>query len=214
MVLEGVLVLPDRDDVPEPGFPLAILLHSFGRSRDGLLPLADELAASGIASAVMDMRGHGSSRSTASGTPYIISSGPGALLRHAMTDLAHILKAAVDRPEVDGGRVAVVGVGEGGIVAAGIAARMPRIEALVLVDPARQETGIDVRSELERLGPRPALLVCSGIPASQRRARDLSGAGAGKRDVRCVNAFADEEGLLGYGQEATSEVVEWLAARW
>ena len=214
LVLEGLLVLPDRDPVPEAGYPLALLLHSFGRSRDGLLPLADELAAAGIASALVDMRGHGSSRATAEGKPYVFDRGLAAIMRFAVTDAVHVLKAATARPEVDGRRVAVVGVGEGGLVAASVAARTPGVGALVLVDTARQEAGVDVGAELQRLGPRPALLVCSGVQTSQRRARELSAQGEGAREARCVNAFADEERLLGYGQQATREVVAWLSARW
>jgi pimeloyl-ACP methyl ester carboxylesterase len=214
LVLEGLLVLPDRGDPPAGGYPLALLLHSFGRSRDGLLPLADELAAAGIASALVDMRGHGSSRTTASGAPYVFDRDLSAILRHAITDGVHVLKAAAARPEIDAGRVAVVGVGEGGLIAASIAARMPRARALVLVDPSREGAGVDLPAELEGLGSRPALVVCSGLATSQRYARKLGERGEGPREVRCVNAFAEEERLLGYGQQATREVVTWLASRW
>jgi pimeloyl-ACP methyl ester carboxylesterase len=214
VILEGILVLPDVETRPGPGFPLALLVHSFGRSRDGMLPLADQLAAAGIASLVMDMRGHGSSRSTRQGGGYVFQTAASEVLERAVTDLVLVLNDLTPRPEVDGDRVAAVGVGEGALVAARLAARTPAIAALAMVDPSRQNLVIDLDEELELLGDRPALLVCSGMPASERRARELGAVGSGEREVLCVESFTDEERLLGYAQEATNEVVAWLEGQW
>jgi pimeloyl-ACP methyl ester carboxylesterase len=179
-----------------------------------MLPLADQLAAEGVASAVMDMRGHGSSRSTTEGGGYLFQAAAGDVLQRAVTDTVLVLNEVTERPEVDGSRIAAVGVGEGALVAARLVARMPAIGALALVDPSRQKLVIDLEHELELVGERPALIVCSGMPASQRRARELSAAGSGRREVRCVGSFTDEERLLGYAQEATNEITQWLRGLW
>jgi pimeloyl-ACP methyl ester carboxylesterase len=179
-----------------------------------MLPLADQLAAAGIASAAMDMRGHGSSRSTVEGRGYLREIGASRVLRRAVTDFALVLNELAGRAELDEERVAAVGVGEGALVAARLTARSKRVRALTLVDPSRQKLVIDLEQELESVGERPALLVCSGMPASQRRARALSAVGSGEREVRCAGAFTDEERLLGYAQEATNEVVKWLSGLW
>lgn len=220
ITLEGIVVRPDTPTPPEDGFPVAVLLHSFGRSRDDLLPLADHLAAAGVASVVMDLRGHGSSttrRAQGSGGSdkfFMAQSDASNALELSVLDAVHVLNQLKQRNDLDVTKTVVVGVGEGALVAGRLAARTRSVSGVVLVDPARQIETIDLDQELESMGSRPVLLVCSGLPASRRSARALSQRGNGEREVRCVDAFGDEEELLGYAREATQEVVRWVSGHW
>lgn len=208
--LEGVLVMPESEPASSGGYPLAVLFHSFGRHRDALLPLADELAARGVASAVMDLRGHGSSLKTEGGKVTLFAGNPARNLQGAVPDGMHVLRSAAREPRIDGTRIFLVGVGEGALVATTLAARVPAISGLVVVDPSDPLAGFDPEHEIDLLGDRPALFVGSEIPASRRRVEAWASHGGGERTVRTVADFADEERLLGYGQGATMEVVSWI----
>lgn len=119
VVLAGTLRIPDRPGAAP--FPLAILIQGHGpNGRGGFTRLSDRLLADGIATLEYDKRGIGASTG-----PY--SEDGEALTRDATAAVAAMRR----RPELDGGRIALVGHSQGGAIAPAVAAADPRIAAVV-----------------------------------------------------------------------------------
>jgi dienelactone hydrolase len=133
--LAGTLLLPKSGKRPLPA--VITITGSGQQDRDERLPLpglegykpfrqiAETLAANGIAVLRVDDRGAGK------------SGGRETLERASSYDFADDLRAQVEylrkRPEIDPGRIALVGHSEGGIIAPLVAASDPRIAAIVLM---------------------------------------------------------------------------------
>lgn len=123
--LEGELVVPDQ----RRKWPLVVLLYDAGpQDRDGeawdqrpLFDAANALARQGWASFRMDDRGVGNST--------------GSMANTGIDDLAGDVLAALStlsrHPNVDTSRIVLLGLGEGGIVAAAAAAKSPLVRGIV-----------------------------------------------------------------------------------
>ena len=210
--LEGILEVPDP--VPEgTRLPLVVLVHSHGRDRTSLLPLADALATRGYAVALMDQRGHGASRSTRDHRIYAFPLLPAKELKKAREDQVLLLRELGKHPEVDTSRVAFVGVGYGALIAAAAAARLPEVRALVLVDVSDPVAGYRPDRDLGLFDRRPVLLVTSAFPESQARARRLAEYGSGERTIVPLEAYEERDRLLPAGSEGLAVILDWLAGR-
>ncbi len=210
--LEGVLELPDP--VREGArLPLVVLVHSHGRDRTSLLPLADALAGRGYAVALMDQRGHGASRSTRDRRIYAFPLLPARELKKAREDQVLLLRELAGRPEVDTSRVAFVGVGYGALIAAAAAARLPEVRALVLVDVSDPVAGYRPDRDLGLYDRRPVLLVASAFPESRARARRLAEYGSGERKIVALEAYEERDRLLPAGSPGIAAILDWLAER-
>jgi len=214
VLLRGIVVLPaDPDTRPESaeGWPVAILIHGHARNRDGLLPLADALADHGIAAVLFDQRGHGASRTRAtSRTIYAFPAVPESHVRREVDDQFRVLETLRDIPGLDFSRVAIVGVGIGGLVAAEASWKLPHVRALVLVDAVAPIAGLEPRRDLALFGERPVLFVCSGFPQSIARARALAGQGHGERSIEKFEVYDAFERVIAEGQPGLERVVAWL----
>ncbi|RMF71670.1 MAG: alpha/beta fold hydrolase [Acidobacteria bacterium] len=215
--LEGVLLVPAQTaERPRPpaGWPVAILVHGHAKNRDGLLPLADALAARGIAVAVLDQRGHGGSRSTArTRSIYAFPVVPESHIRREVGDQLLLAESLAERDDLDFNRVALVGIGLGGLVAAEASWKLPHVRALVMVDPAVPVAGLDPRRDLALFGERPVLFACSGFPQPQARARALAEYGHGERTVRTYEIYDALEQLVAEGRPSLADIVDWLAGK-
>ncbi len=208
--LEGILELPEH--VPEgTRLPLVVLVHSHGRDRTSLLPLADALATRGYAVALMDQRGHGASRSTRDHRIYAFPLLPARELRKAREDQVLLLRELARHPEVDTSRVAFVGVGYGALIAAAAAARLPEVRALVMVDVSDPVAGYRPDRDLGLFDRRPVLLVTSAFPESRARARRLAEYGSGERTVAPLEAYEERDRLLPAGSPGIAIILDWLA---
>jgi dipeptidyl aminopeptidase/acylaminoacyl peptidase len=104
-------------------FPLVLLLSGSGASRRGVFSLlADRLVAQGIATFEYDKRGVGESTGTFLDTIALNQ-------RDGEAAVAWLR----DRPGIDGRRIAVLGMSQGGVVAPAIAARDPEVAAVVML---------------------------------------------------------------------------------
>ncbi|GAB4372139.1 MAG: hypothetical protein Kow0062_08240 [Acidobacteriota bacterium] len=215
--LEGILLVPaETAERPRPpaGWPVAILVHGHAKNRDGLLPLADALAARGIAAAVLDQRGHGASRMTATTKAiYAFPVVPESHIRREVGDQLLLAESLAERGDLDLGRVALAGIGLGGLVAAEASWKLPHVRALVIVDPVDPVAGLDPRRDLALFGERPVLFACSGFPQSRARARALAEYGHGERIVRTYEVYEALERLVADGQPGLDEVADWIAGR-
>ena len=120
-----VAAAPPRGEAPllRPS-PVIILVHGYGGTRDTMLPAADMLTRAGMHVLIFDQRGTGHSGGTN------VTFGAREPL-----DVIGALDYLVGRPDVDAGRVGVMGAGMGGSVAIIAAAEDPRIRAVVAEAP-------------------------------------------------------------------------------
>lgn len=213
--LVGVLALPGDDGAkrPERGWPVAILIHTHARTADGFVALSDELARRGIASVRMDQRGHGASRKADEGRRlYTFPLLPERHIRSETADQRQLVTVLREDPDIDIARLAFVGVGVGGQVAAEASWQIPHVRALVIVDPDDPVAGFDPGQDIGLFGTRPVLFVCSGVPRSGSRAQALAQFGHGERTVSCVDSYESYDRLLLEDEPATIRVAEWLVS--
>jgi len=129
--LAGTLTLPSQR---RGRVPAVITITGSGlEDRDESIPIvpgyrpfrqvADTLGRRGIAVLRMDDRGYGASE----------GNGQTATSRDFASDIAAAVAYLRTRPEIDPGRIALLGHSEGGIIAPMVAADDPRIRAVVLV---------------------------------------------------------------------------------
>jgi fermentation-respiration switch protein FrsA (DUF1100 family) len=147
--LAGTLTLPHGAGP----FPAALLLPGSGpidrdsnhrRLRLGITgQLGEALAAAGIGSLRYDKRGAGAS------TGSFLAAG----LHHNIDDAAAALAFLAARPEVDAGRISLVGHSEGAIIAARLAAHEPFVSAVVLLAGAARPGAETLRWQAERIVP-------------------------------------------------------------
>lgn len=100
--------------------PAVVLLHGLQANRDSMLPRAAVLARHGFAALVLELRGHG-----ASGGDYT------TLGDREVDDVSAALTYLTTRPDVDAGRVAMLGHSLGAIIALRTAAARPGIRAVI-----------------------------------------------------------------------------------
>ncbi len=119
VVLAGTLHLPaGRGSGP---FPLAVLIQGFGpNGRGGFTEIIKRLAADGIAALEYDKRGIGQSTGTYEED-----------LERLTADAAAAVAAMRRRPDIDGGRIALVGHSQGGVLAPAVAAVDPKIATVI-----------------------------------------------------------------------------------
>ncbi|MEJ2738921.1 MAG: alpha/beta fold hydrolase [Dehalococcoidia bacterium] len=92
--LHGTVMLPDNADASNP-VPGAVLCHGLGGTRSVMEPGALLMVGKGIATIIFDLRGHGVSK--------------GSLDDAFYEDVIDAWQVLIDIPEVDSGRVALVG---------------------------------------------------------------------------------------------------------
>ena len=122
--LHGTLWLPDRD-APVPG---VVLLHSGRSDRSVFSRLERLLAERGMAVLNLDWRGRG--QSTSRGTLFTLSDEDRA---EVWRDGEAALAGLAARPEVDGDRLAILGVVQGAEIAVRAAVRDRRVRAVVIL---------------------------------------------------------------------------------
>jgi len=174
VTLAGTLVAP-----PRPGpHPAVVWIHGRGGgTREDYLGWARLLAERGVASLVVDARGHG--RST------------GDLGRSGLDDLAGDVLAAVafaaSRPEIDAKQIGLRGHSAGGWVAAYVAARSTVPVAFVITSAGPAESVRDQQIHVARHTMRQ-----SGVPFTEAEYRDAEAHMALVQDVAHTGRGWDE----------------------
>lgn len=193
LTLAGTLSLPQG----KGPFPAVVLISGSGtQDRDEtifghkpFLVLADALARRGVAVLRVDDRGAGGSQTSPGSTPTLAA---------LATDVAAGVAQLRGRPDIDPGRIGLIGHSEGGQIAPLLAAQDPRIAFLVLM-AAPGVKGVDLLAAQNR-----ALFSASGVPDDQidillnnrlawwRAARDASSETTARVEL---NALLDRQGL-------------------
>lgn len=136
-VLRGELFFPEGGEL----WPGAVLLHGFASDHREMVRAAQELATHSVAALVFDLRGHGQSGEVYAEDPV------SDVLAAAML-LAH-------QPNVDAGRIALVGHSISGRLVLLATARDPSIAAVVALAPAADDGGAKLLAALDHLPPGP-----------------------------------------------------------
>lgn len=130
--LAGWFIPASGSSASSPG---VVLSHGWGRSRAELLPHADFLHRAGFAVLAFDYRHRGESGGDAV-----------TLGVREQDDLLGALDALCARPEVDAGRIGVLGMSMGAAIAVLVGARDQRVRAIVAECPFATHEAITTRS--------------------------------------------------------------------
>lgn len=167
--LKGTLTLP----AAKGKAPVVILAHQFGSNRSAWAPLADRLAARGIGTLALDLRGHGASTrkdgAELSVTPNLPASAKAVGLDQIPADLAKAATWLRKQPGVDGRRIGLAGASLGAF-------------SVLLANP-------DVHA-LAVLGLSPAGNVAFGDSAKDRLKHAVI---KGRASVLVLTAYGDKE---------------------
>ena len=192
--LAGTLLAPEGVNTPA----VVVFAHGFGSSKDSPRNrgIAEALVEVGIAAFLFDFTGHGESEGDAGV----------AGLRGQSEDLSDVLDFLATHREL--GPIGVAGSSSGGAVALAVAARDPRIRALVLRAPSADSKHADAAHVRA-----PTLVVQGEDDGLLERNRELEERFAGEHRL-CTVAGAghlfEEPGTF---EEAQRETVRWFE-RW
>jgi len=192
--LAAVLLVPEGAKTP----PVVAFAHGWGSSKASPRnrEIAEALTTAGIAACLFDFTGHGDSEGDANATG----------LREQSEDLTDVLDFLAARE--GSGAIGVAGSSSGGAVALAVAARDPRVRALVLRAPSADSKSADAASVRA-----PTLIVQGEDDALLERNRALAERFAGEHQL-CTVAGAghlfDEPGTF---EVASRETVRWFE-RW
>ncbi len=186
--------------------PCVILVHMLARSRDDWQALASRLADAGIAALAIDLRGHGGSspdpRTDADATQD---------LSPALLDVQAARLFLSGRPDLGVTTVGIAGASIGANLAALAAAADPTIRSIALLSPGLDYRNLHSEAALKKVGERPVLMIASQEDGyATRSIRKLQKAGAGRREVRLVNAAGHGTAMLARQPDLVSSIVEWF----
>ena len=150
--------------------PAALLLHGYSASKDLMLETAGRaLLRRGVASLAIDLPMHGERDAPSDDSLF---RNPLGLVRHwqsALEECRLALRYLDERPEIDGGRLSLVGYSLGAYLGTVVAAREPAVRGLVLAAggdlpaaipfAAMIRTVVDPLRAVRKLAGRPLLMV-------------------------------------------------------
>ncbi len=147
--LKGTLSLP----AAKGKVPVVILAHQFGSDRSGWAPLAERLAARGIGTLALDLRGHGASTKKAGAEVAISSdfmtSAKAVGFDQIPADLAQAAAWLRKQPGVDGRRIGLAGSSVGAFAALLAAPEVKPVAVLSLSPAGTGAFGADARERLK-----------------------------------------------------------------
>lgn len=136
--VDAKLVLEKKNDVYRGKQPAVVLVHDFNRTPSQMVPLIEPLHERGFAVMAVGLRGVGRGRVGAQ--------------TFGLNEAADVRAAIVElrkQKQIDGDRIAMVGIGTGANAAIIAAAQEPAVRAIVLINPSDTTD----RAIASRLGP-------------------------------------------------------------
>ena len=162
--LKGTLTLPEA----KGKVPVVILAHQFRANREGWAPLAERLAARGIGTLALDLRGHGAStQKNGVETPVtsdFLASAKAVGFDQIPSDLAQAAAWLRKQKGVDGRRIGLAGSSIGGLSVILAASEVKPVAILSLSPAGNGAFGGDTREKLKSavLRSRASTLVLAG----------------------------------------------------
>lgn len=200
-VLAGSLEKPRS--VRAGPLPAVVIISGTGPwKRDGWVNMRARLHAAGLATLVFDKRGQGQSTGT---------------LTDTIPEMTRDVSAAVaflrTRPDIDGRRIALMGISQGAVAAPLVASRDPTIAAVVMLSGPvgpRGELFLGIlRGHLKNAGKNPAqIALATSAVADWMNARSSKAQGADVARLRAATAKAFAE--VGFPQDQAENFVTTL----
>jgi dienelactone hydrolase len=145
LVLIGTFYAPEDVEPPWPG---VILLHMLWSDRSAWDEYAIELASNGFAVFTLDMRGHG-------------ETGGEVNWDLAKEDIQLIWDTLASNPNIDPGRIGIVGASIGANMALVSGADEPDTRTVVLLSPGLSYAGVETTDAMVGYGERPVFIAAS-----------------------------------------------------
>ncbi len=139
--------------------PAVILVHDAGKNRRSLLPLAQYLNKKGLATLVLDLRGHGESATEKLDWAKLDERGQTTQWAFAVRDLTAAAKFLRSQKGVHTANLTVIGMGAGSNLALRHALDDENVRATVLLNPPATALGFKLGPALTELGGLPCLIV-------------------------------------------------------
>ncbi len=154
------------------GVPAILLLHMYGQNKESWPSFAKAAQESGYAVLAIDLRGHG-------------DSGGGQNFELMDNDVNAALSWLLNRPEVNGERIGIVGASIGANLALRGGSSHPQVKSLVLLSPGLSYRGLTTLDALATYGQRPIMLVAAeGDAYSADSARKLNSQALGQHQLK------------------------------
>lgn len=182
---------------PAPKAPGVILLHMVARSRQDWDPLARKLQGAGYAVLAIDLRGHGESGGTQAW---------GRMPQDVVAAQVFLSR----QPEVDGGRIGIVGASIGANLGLDYAASHGVVRSLVLLSPGLDYRGIKTERPMQEYD-RPVLIVASEEDQySVESSRKLDSLAKGKHQLHLYKGAGHGTEMLAHEPGLSDLIVGWL----
>jgi pimeloyl-ACP methyl ester carboxylesterase len=154
---------PPRGD--EGRAPAVLLIHEPGKERGSLVDLAEDLQRERFGVLVLDLRGHGESVHEDYEWATADEAARESLWAFATRDVEAGARWLASRPELHSSNLTVIGVGDGGTLAARHALRDENVRGLGLIGFRTEALGFDMAEDLRDLEGLPVLIA----PAKEQR---------------------------------------------
>jgi len=175
--------------------PGVILLHMLGRSKDDWRGFGDLLERSGYAAIALDLRGGG-------------NAGERKLVGDARAGFEFLAR----QPEVDAGRIGVVGASIGANGALLFAVEEPRVRCVALLSPGLDYRGVSTMPAISKMA-RPVLLVASEDDAySAESVRRLEQLAPGPKAMKMYSHAGHGTQIFSAGVGLDKELLTFLKA--
>ena len=191
-----------------------VLLHMYRQTKESWQPLVEKLVAQGMTTIVIDLRGHGQSRTTpdgSDGNKRVISRDP-QFFNAMYLDAEAAINFLVTKEEIAPEKIALVGASVGCSVAIKTATINP-VAGVVVMTPGRDYLGIPTMEHIQKWVDTPLLILTSKEEANRGAApiyAKLKNNGAeltvfDEEDIHGTNMFDEVEGVENF-------ITKWLAA--
>jgi dienelactone hydrolase len=195
LVLVGTFYAPDDVEPPWPG---VILLHMLWSDRSVWDGYAHELAGNGFAVFALDMRGHG-------------ETGGEVNWDLAGEDIQFVWDTLSSKPNIDPGRMGIVGASIGANLALIGGTNEPETQTVVLLSPGLSYAGVETSDAMVMYGERPVFIVASQednyAASSSEKLHDLA---IGESRLEIYQDAGHGTFMLENQPELGREIIDWL----
>jgi alpha-beta hydrolase superfamily lysophospholipase len=197
---DGVLLAASWYEPATRPAPAVVLVHMLQRNRHDWDLLAFRLAAEGVGTLTVDLRGHGESQGTRPED-----------LAQMVQDVRAARRFLVGRTDVVPGRVGLAGASLGANLVALLAASDPSVTSVALLSPSLDYRGVRIEPAVRKLAGRPLLLVAGDDdPYALRSVRDLQKAAGGKAETLILPAAGHGTTMLARDPGLPGRLVDWF----
>jgi pimeloyl-ACP methyl ester carboxylesterase len=174
LTLVGTYYAPRRSKQLAPG---ALLVHDAGRQRSDLTELAERLQKQGFGVLVLDLRGHGDSKTEEYDWHALDDDARQRLWTYSLRDLKAGAEFLREQKSIHASSLSLMGHRGGCTLATRHAVRDENVRSLVLIDPGKRQYGFDLQKDIADLGGLPTYIAVSRDADSQSNAKLLAASG-------------------------------------